>query len=432
MADLGDDCFAPAPPQGSGPHAGNSHDGPLLRLDSALAQLQSSVTAVAAIEARPLRETLGAVLAEDLIAPFDVPPADNAAVDGYALRFADLDPAGETLLPVAGRAAAGHPLREDPPRGAAVRIFTGAPIPAGLDTVVMQEDCRPVEGGVAIAPGRRQGSHYRRAGEALRRGERALAAGRRLRPADIGLAASLGITALRVRRPLRVALFSTGDELGEPGGPLPASGRFDANRFTLAALLARQGAAVSDLGIVGDDRPRIAAALAEAARSHDLLLTSGGVSVGEEDHVKAAVERQGRLHFWSLAIKPGRPVALGQVGRVAFVGLPGNPAAAVVTFVALVRPLLALLSGGRVEPPRSFPVTSGFAHRKKPGRQEWLRVSLRPGADGGWQAERFPREGSGLLSSLAATDGFAILSEDTTEVAPGDRLGFLPYSEVEA
>ncbi|HKY95654.1 MAG TPA: molybdopterin molybdotransferase MoeA, partial [Kiloniellales bacterium] len=252
-----------------------------------------------------------------------------------------------------------------------------------------------------------------------------------LRPVDIGLAASLGATSLMVRRPLRVALFSTGDELAEPSGALPPGGRYDANRFTLAALLRRQGAEVSDLGILPDQREAIATALAAAAGSHDLLLTSGGVSVGEEDHVKAAVESHGRLHFWSLAIKPGRPVALGQVGRTAFVGLPGNPAAAVVTFVALVRPLLALLTGASPSPPLSFTVTSGFAHRKKPGRQEWVRVALIPG-DGGWRAEPFPRAGSGLLSSLAATDGFAILSEDCLSVSPGDALRFLPYSEVAA
>jgi molybdopterin molybdotransferase len=229
-----------------------------------------------------------------------------------------------------------------------------------------------------------------------------------------------------------VALFSTGDELGEPGATLPPGGIYDANRFSLAGLLARQGAAVTDLGILPDRRDAIAGALADAARSHDLLLTSGGVSVGEEDHVKAAVESQGRLHFWRLAIKPGKPLALGQIGDAVFVGLPGNPAAVVVTFAALVRPLLALLAGAALKPPLTFAVASGFAHRKKPERQEWLRVSLRPAPEGGWLAERFPREGSGILSSLAATDGFAILPEEVTAVAPGDALRFLPYSEVAA
>jgi molybdopterin molybdotransferase len=229
-----------------------------------------------------------------------------------------------------------------------------------------------------------------------------------------------------------VALFSTGDELGEPGAALPPGAIYDANRFSLAGLLARQGAAVTDLGILPDRRSAIAEALGEAARSHDLLLTSGGVSVGEEDHVKAAVQDQGRLHLWRLAIKPGKPLALGQVGRAVFVGLPGNPAAVVVTFVALVRPLLALLAGADLKPPLTFLVESGFAHRKKPERQEWLRVSLRPAPACGWVAERFERGGSGILSSLVQTDGFAILEESVTAVARGDLLPFLPYSEVAA
>jgi molybdopterin molybdotransferase len=287
-------------------------------------------------------------------------------------------------------------------------------------------------GRVTIPPGSRHGANRRRAGEDLSRGQLVLSAGRRLRPVDLGLAASLGATRLAVRRALKVALFSTGDELGEPGVSLPPGAIYDANRFSLAGLLARQGAEVTDLGILPDRREAIAEALGEAARSHDLLLTSGGVSAGEEDHVKAAVEGQGRLHFWRLAIKPGRPLALGQVGRAVFVGLPGNPAAVVVTFAALVRPLLALLAGAELKPPLTFAVASAFAHRKKPERQEWLRVSLKPAPGGGWLAERFAREGSGILSSLAQTDGFAILEESVTAVAPGDALRFLPYSEVAA
>jgi molybdopterin molybdotransferase len=406
--------------------------GPLMRLDEALRLLAERIEAVAEPEQRALTEALGAVLAEDLVATRDVPAADNAAVDGYGVHFDDLASERETLLPLAGRSVAGHPLRVPAERGAAVRIMTGAALPEGIDTVVMQEECRVAEGEVAIPPGVRRGANCRRAGEDLRRGHLALPAGRRLRPVDLGLAASLGLTSLNVRRPLTVALFSTGDELGEPGTALPRGAIYDANRFSLAGLLARQGAAVTDLGILPDRQDAIAAALGEAARSHDLLLTSGGVSVGEEDHVKAAVEEQGRLHLWRLAIKPGRPVALGQVGRAVFVGLPGNPAAVVVTFVALVRPLLALLAGVELKPPLTFAVESAFAHRKKPERQEWLRVSLKPAPAGGWLAERFERGGSGILSSLALTDGFAILEESVTAVAPGDALRFLPYSEVAA
>jgi molybdopterin molybdotransferase len=418
MATLNGDCFAVG--------------GPLLRVDEALRLLAERIQAVAQREERGLMQALGAVLAEDLVATRNVPAADNAAVDGYGVRFDDLAAGHETVLPIAGRAVAGDPLDRPAERGTAVRIMTGAPLPPGVDTVVMQEECPVADGRVTLPSGIRRGANCRRAGEDLRRGELALPAGRRLRPVDLGLAASLGATTLAVRRPLKVALFSTGDELGEPGATLPPGGIYDANRFSLAGLLARQGAAVTDLGILPDRRDAIAGALADAARSHDLLLTSGGVSVGEEDHVKAAVESQGRLHFWRLAIKPGKPLALGQIGDAVFVGLPGNPAAVVVTFAALVRPLLALLAGATLKPPLTFAVASGFAHRKKPERQEWLRVSLRPAPQGGWLAERFPREGSGILSSLAATDGFAILPEEVTAVAPGDALRFLPYSEVAA
>jgi len=294
----------------------------------------------------------------------------------------------------------------------------------------MQEDCREAGGFVTIQPGIRAGANRRLAGEDIAPGQRVLPAGRRLRPVDLGLAASLGRTALTVARRLRVALFSTGDELGEPGADLAPGAVFDANRFSLAGLLAAQGAAVTDLGILPDRLPAIAAALAQAAKGHDLIVTSGGVSEGTEDHVRSAVSAAGALHFWRLAIKPGRPVALGQVGRTAFVGLPGNPAAAVVTFVALVRPLLQHLQGAEPQEPLAFPVASAFRYRKKAQRQEWLRVSLEPAAAGGWQAVKFPREGAGILTSLAATQGFAVLPEETLEVVPGDGLSFIPYSEV--
>ncbi len=415
MAQLTDDCFA--------------FGGPLLPLADALALLAERVRPVAAAERVTLGAALGRVLLEPLVAGFAVPPHDNSAVDGYALRFDDLALGTDTLLPVGGRAAAGHPLGRAIQPGEAIRIFTGAPMPAGADTVMMEEDCRESDGRVLLRPGLKRGANRRKAGEDIAAGAEVLAAGRLLRPVDLGLAASLGCTELTVARPLRVALFSTGDEVVEPGQDLPAGAIYDANRFSVAALLAAQGAQVTDLGILPDEAAAIRDALAAAAATHDLLITSGGVSQGEEDHVKAAVQAAGALHFWRLAIKPGRPVALGQVGRVPFVGLPGNPAAAVVTFVALVRPLLQRLQGATPREPLSFTVTSGFAYRKKADRLEWLRVSLEPGADG-WQAVKFPREGAGILSSLSATQGFALLPEDCLAVAPGDSLRFIPYSEV--
>src|SRR5262249_21081077 len=311
----------------------------------ALRIIEARTLALPDAEAVPLARARDRILASPVVAAQDVPPHDNAAVDGYAVYFGDLVPGAETALPVEGRATAGHPLGHRPRRGTAVRIFTGAPMPGGPDTVFMQEDCVETDGTVRLPSGLKRGANRRRAGEDVTAGATVLAAGLWLRPQEIGLAAALGCAELSVYRRLRVALLSTGDEVREPGTPLPSGAIYDANRYTLRALLEGLGAAVSDLGILPDERAAIQSALARAAETHDLIVSSGGMSTGEEDHVKAAVEAQGRLHFWRLAIKPGRPVAMGQVGRVPFMGLPGNPVAVMVTFLMLARPLILRLSG---------------------------------------------------------------------------------------
>ena len=332
MAQLSDDCFA--------------FGGALMPLQDALALLEERLSVVADVETAHLRGALGRILAEDIRAGRSVPPHDNSAVDGYAVRFAELDRDGETCLPVIGRIAAGDsPALPDPDASGAVRIFTGAAMPAGFDTVMMQEDCRAEDGAVRIAPGIGQGANRRFAGEDVEAGAVILRAGQRLRPQDLGLAASVGLSGLPVRTRLRVALFSTGNELREPGAAASPGAVYDANRFALTGLLEQLGCAVSDLGILPDDRATIADALGAAGAGHDLVLTSGGVSVGEEDHVRAAVESLGQIHFWRLAIKPGRPVALGQIGRTPFVGLPGNPVAVMVTFLRFARPMIDRLAG---------------------------------------------------------------------------------------
>jgi len=370
----------------------------------------------------------GRILAQDLVAAIDLPSFDNSAVDGYAVRAADLDPGAETKLKLSGRVAAGRRLMSAPAVKSAVRIFTGAPMPAGLDTVYMQEDCRLCDGGMVVLPmGLPAGANCRRRGEDLARGTKALAAGRRLVPEDIGLAAALGESKLAVRRRLKVAIFSTGDEIVSPGVDLPDACVYDANRFMLAALLRRQGADVSDLGILADDRDTIAQALSQAARHHDLVISSGGVSIGEEDHVKAALRQKGSLVFWRLAIKPGRPVAMGVIEGTPFVGLPGNPAAAFITFIHILRPLIAALHGAAPEGLRRLDVIAGFSFEKKPGRREYVRATLRKDSQGATIAVKYPVEGSGILTSLTRTEGLVELCEDVTCVRPGDRVGFLDY-----
>ena len=416
MVQLDNDCFA--------------FGGPMMAVEPALALLAGRVAPVTATETVPLSGALGRVLAADLVAPFSVPPHDNAAVDGYAVFFDDLAADGPTVLPVTARVAAGQWLGRPAVRGEAVRIFTGAPMPKGMDTVFMQEDCRSSDGSTVTLPaGNRRGVNRRLAGEDVREGSVVLATGRRLRPEDIALAASLGHATLEVRCRLRVAVFSTGDELRQPGQPLEAGAVYDANRYALIALLTRLGCAVTDLGILPDRFEAIRDALAEAAAGHDALITSGGMSTGEEDHVKPAVEANGRLDFWRLAIKPGRPVALGRIRDAVFVGLPGNPVAVVVTFLRIARPILLRLMGAMDETPRPIPVRAAFAHKKKPGRREFLRGSLTRGEDGALSATKYPRDGAGVLSSLVDSEGLIELPEDLAQVEPGMIVDFVPFKE---
>src|SRR5690242_3638413 len=412
MAQLSDDCFA--------------FGGALLSVDAALGRIEERVTTLVETETAPLGGVCGRILAEDVVASMNLPPHANSAVDGYAFAHADLVPGRETVLPVLGRAAAGHPLSRPAERGAAIRIFTGALMPEGTDTVMMQEDCVVEDGRVRLKPGIKKGANRRHAGEDVAEGAVAPAAGRRLSPADLGLAAALGCCELPVFRRLRVALLSTGDEVRDPGTALPSGMIYDANRVMLAALLNGLGCAVSDFGIRPDREAALADTLATASAGHDLIVTSGGVSTGEEDHVKQAIERLGNLHFWRLAIKPGRPVALGQVAGVPLVGLPGNPVAALVTFIVLARPLILRLAGAAASVPRLFPIRAGFGYRKKPGRREYVRVSLqRQGKD--LVAVKYPRDGAGILSSITQSEGLAIVDENASDLAPGMTVDFLPF-----
>jgi molybdopterin molybdotransferase len=402
----------------------------MMSVDEAVAIIAARVRPVAEIESVPLAEADSRVLARDLVASLPLPPFTNSAVDGYAVASADL-PRGEARsVPVAGRVQAGA-AAQAAQRGHAVRIFTGAPMPEGADTVFMQEDVTVDDAGRVVLPaGLKPGANVRPAGEDIPQGTVALKSGQRLRPQDVALAAAFGLTQIEVVRRLRVAVFSTGNELASPGTPRSGPQLFDSNRFMLAAMLERLGCAVSDLGILRDERAALAAGLKQVASGHDLILTTGGVSTGEEDHVKAAVESVGSLVLWRMAIKPGRPVAMGIIDGTPLIGLPGNPVASFVTFVHGVRPGVLALLGARPAPLTPMPVRAAFSYKKKEGRREYVRVTLRKREDGTLEAHKFPREGAGLLSSLVETDGLAELGEAVTRVEPGATIGFLSYADL--
>ncbi|WNK00954.1 molybdopterin molybdotransferase MoeA [Thalassospiraceae bacterium LMO-JJ14] len=414
MAQLKDDCFA----------FGDT----LVPYADAMSELAARLETVVDTETAAITKAAGRLLAEDVISDRQVPPHDNSAVDGYAVFHADLNQDTETRLPVTGRVAAGHPLGRDARQGEAVQIFTGAPMPEGLDTVFMEEDCTRDGDAVVLPPGLKQGSNRRFAGEDIQTGDVIVKAGTKLRPQDVGLAASVGRDTLKVYQPLRVAVFSTGDEVRDPSGDAPAGCIYDANRYTVMSMLAQLGMEVTDLGILPDNEQAIADALASAADAHHVLMTSGGVSAGEEDHVKSAVEKLGDIHFWRLAIKPGRPIALGQVGDTAFVGLPGNPVAAMVTFLMVAQPMLRRLAGETGYKPTRLRVTTDFAYKKKSGRREWVRVGLGGDENGVPVAFKHHSSGAGILTSMAAADGLLEIGEDVEKLEAGASVTYIPFN----
>ena len=394
-------------------------------LDLALAELLAFAAPLAPAQSVSTFDADGRVLAQDLLSSLDVPAHDNSSMDGYALRCADWLGA-DTLLPVSQRIAAGssgHALAA----ASAARIFTGAPIPPGADAVVMQEDCDAVEGSIRLAAQPRSGQWIRRRGEDVAAGAVVLARGTRLSPASLGLAASIGFAQLQVAPRVRVALFSTGDELVMPGDVAPLEMKpgaiYNSNRFFLKALLQRLGCIVTDLGIVPDRLEATIDALRGASQQHDLILTSGGVSVGEEDHIKPAVQALGELNLWQIAIKPGKPFAYGKVGAAHFIGLPGNPVSSFVTFLLLVRPFILKLQGATELAPESIALPAHFDWPKADKRREFLRVRLN--AAGG--LELFGNQSSGVLTSAVWGDGLVDLPAGHV-IARGDTVRFLPFS----
>lgn len=424
---------APPPPKASAepPPLGPS---PLAAGERNLSVAEARSRILEAVAARPARtasqrvellQADGRVLAQDLLSPIDVPPHDNSAMDGYAFDGTSLQPHAPTLLRSIGTVMAGAPFAGSLGRGECVRIMTGAVMPAGLDTVVPLELCSVEGENVRIEPGRlRAGENRRRRGEDLAAGRPALRAGRRLRPADLGLAASLGFTTVEVLPRLRVALFSTGDEVVAPGTPLPPGGIYDSNRFSLAAALARLPVEVIDLGLVRDDPAALEATLDEAmALGADAVVTSGGVSAGDADHTRAVLERRGAVAFWKVAMRPGRPFAFGPIGDgVLLFGLPGNPVAALVTFYALAREALLAAAGAAPEPLVRLRARSAEPIRKRPGRTEFQRAIVSPDADGGWSVRTTGSQGAGVLRSLSEANALLVLQHEQGSVAEGEPV----------
>lgn len=398
---------------------------PMLSRREALDSLLDAARAVEGVEIVPTLAANGRVLAEDVLSTLDVPSADNTQMDGYAVRAADCA-SGSATLRVAQRIPAGSVGQPLTP-GTAARIFTGALIPSGADAVVMQEQCEAVGDSVTVRHAPREGEWIRRTGEDIVAGSVILAAGTRLRGQELGLAASVGLAKLPVRRRLRVAVFFTGDELAMPGEPLAPGAIYNSNRFTLRGLLENFGCEVRDFGIVPDSLEATRATLREAAHGHDLIITSGGVSVGEEDHIKPAVEAEGRLNMWQIAIKPGKPLAFGQVGEAFFLGLPGNPVSSFVTFLLFVRPFLLRLQGvsGAVEP-GGYMLRADFDWTRADRRNEFLRVRIN--SAGG--LDLFPNQGSGVLTSTVWGDGL-VDNPPGNPIAAGDLVRFIPFAELQ-
>jgi molybdopterin molybdotransferase len=419
MAKLTDDCFV--------------LDKDRIAHHEALAILRSRVRPAVESEEVPLAEAAGRFLAEALVSPRPIPAHDNAAVDGYAFANSAYSKEEGARLIVVGEASAGHPFQAIPSSEHAVRIFTGAVMPSGLDTVVMQEDAPIEQKGedywVAIPPGLKQGANRRLAGEDSATGAVLVDTGTRLRPQEVATAAATGLAQLRCFTPLKVAIVSTGDEILRPGEAFAPGKVYDANAAMLEGLVRAAGAEPVDLGILPDKAELVRAALFEASRRYDAVVISGGASQGAEDHVVRSIDALGKRHLWQIAIKPGRPMSFGQIGDCVVLGLPGNPVAVFVCFLIYVRPVLTRLAGGVWPEPMSFPLPASFAQKKKVGRREFWRARLTRWTGGRLSVAKFPRDGSGLISSMREADGLIEVGEDVSEVSEGDMVDFIPFTE---
>ena len=403
----------------------DDYDPDSMPVDRARELIRTFLVPVTATERVHLRAALGRVLATDIVSPVAVPAHDNSAMDGYAVRFADLAPEGETTLARVGESFAGRPSGVAVRPGECVRIFTGGVIPEGADTVVMQERASEADGRVRIAARAvsKAGQNRRLAGEDLKAGQLVFHSGQRVHPAELGMIASLGTGEVTVFRKLRVAFFSTGDELKPIGTQLAAGEIYDSNRYTIHGMLQRLSCEILDMGVVPDVPDALERALADAAGAADVVVTSGGVSVGDADYVKSLIDKLGEVLFWKIAMKPGRPLAYGRIGHAHFFGLPGNPVSAMVTFYEFVQDALKILQGQRdIAPAPTFKVPLSSPIRKVPGRTEFQRGILSPDGDGGFTVRTTGEQGSGILSSMSRANCFIVLPADTGDCAVGERV----------
>ncbi len=407
---------------------GCGHDAAAMSVDEARARIDAVLRPPTLVQRVPLRDALDRVLAEPILSPLDVPAHDNSAMDGYAVRAADLEQVPEAPFKVVGEAFAGHPFAGTLQAGEAVRIMTGGVIPAGADTVVMQERARREGDRVWLDVAARRGEHVRRRGEDLAAGDAVLDAGRRITPADLGLLASLGLAELPVYRRLRVAFFSTGDELRSVGEPLAEGEIYDSNRYTLYGMLRHRDVDLLDMGVVRDEREALAQALDVAAANADVVITSGGVSVGEADFITELLRERGRIGFWTVNIKPGRPLAFGHLGKAVFFGLPGNPVSVMVTFYQLVLPALQRLQGSEPQPRLQLRARALSDIRKKSGRREFQRGVLTSGIDGVPEVRLTGSQGSGILRSMSTANCFVVLPEESGDVAAGSWVTVEPFA----
>ena len=405
----------------------SDYDPRALKVADAQRVIERFVAPVEAVEQVAIRDALERVLAHDVISPIDVPAHDNSAMDGYAVRAADLRADGEAALRVVGTAVAGKPLARELGPGEAVRIMTGAVMPAGADTVVTQEVARQEGDLVHVPAGQQPGQHRRLRGEDLAAGKPAIAGGKRLMPADLGLLASLGVAEVPVRRRLRVAFFSTGDELRSIGEPLGPGQIYDSNRYTLHGMLRRLGVETIDMGVVGDSPEALECAMRIAGESADAIVSSGGVSVGEADFTRQVMARLGDVAFWTIGMRPGRPMAFGRVGNACYFGLPGNPVAVMITFYFFARDALLRMMGARASAQPYVRARTASAIRKRPGRTEYQRGVLSVAADGAMQVRLTGGQGSGVLRSMSEANCIVVLHHEQGEVAAGQTVDCLAF-----